>query len=95
MGAAFVASYAVVGLSQLGYRAVVSYEEGAACFAVVGVLRGERHPAFVDALVEVYEYAGNVEPVGARHTVFAVVAGDGGVAQQLLGGGVEEVHVLL
>ena len=53
VGAAFVASYAVVGLSQLGYRAVVSYEEGAACLAVGGVLRCQRHSTLVDAFVEV------------------------------------------
>ena len=36
---AFVTSYAVVGLSQLGHRTVVTYEECASSLTVGGVLR--------------------------------------------------------
>ena len=79
-----VAVDAVVGLSQFGNRTVVTDEDCAARFAVVGILRGKGHSSFVDALVEVAEYSGNVKSIGTRHAIFAGGAGDSGVAQQLL-----------
>ena len=77
---------AAVGLAETGNTAVIAYQEGAACLAVILVLAVLRHVALVDAAVVVQQDGWNIQPIGARHTVFAVVARHGGVLQHSLGG---------
>ena len=83
---ALAATGATVGLAETGNTAVIAYQEGAACLAVILVLAVLRHVALVDAAVVVQQDGWNIQPIGARHTVFAVVARHGGVLQHSLGG---------
>ena len=55
-----IAIDAVVGLSQLRNRTVVSNKECATRFAIVWILRCQWHAPLVYALVEVQQYSGNV-----------------------------------
>ena len=66
----------VVGLPQLGYGAVEADEILTAQSPVLLVAFVEWESAFVLAFVVMYEDGGNIDSVGARHTVFAVVARD-------------------
>ena len=86
---------AVGCLAQLRHAAVVAYQEGAACLGVVGVELALRHVAFVHAFVVVEQYPRNVDAIGARHAVLAVVAWDGGVFEHQLGGIEQELLFLL
>lgn len=83
---ALAATGAAVGLAETGNTAVIAYQEGAACLAVILVLAVLRHVALVDAAVVVQQDGWNIQSIGARHTVFAVVARHGGVLQHSLGG---------
>ena len=85
-GFALAATGAAVGLAETGNTAVIAYQEGAACLAVILVLAVLRHVALVDAAVVVQQDGWNIQSIGARHTVFAVVARHGGVLQHSLGG---------
>ena len=81
---ALAATGATVGLAETGNTAVIAYQEGAACLAVILVLAVLRHVALVDAAVVVQQDGWNIQPIGARHTVFAVVARHGGVLLSLI-----------
>ena len=94
-GSALSTTHTMTGLTKLRYRAVVTDEEGTAIFAVLGVLSVHGHTVFIHALVEMQQYAWNVDAVWARHTVLAIVARDKRVAYELLCRRVEEVHVIL
>ena len=86
----------MVGLAQFWHAAVVAHEEGTARFLVIGVGGFPHHILGAEALVVVNENAGNVDAVGARHTVFAVVTRNGVVAHYLLRDIlVEETHFCL
>ena len=84
-----------VGLAQLGHGAVVAHEEGAAHLGIALVLTALGDVAFVDALVVVEQYGRDIESVGTGHTVLAVVAGNGGILGNELGGIVEKLVLLL
>jgi len=84
MRVALVASGTMTCLAKLRYAAVIADEEGAACFAIVLVLTAFRHIALVDASVVMQQYGGDVQTVGTRHAVFAVVARNGGIGQHHL-----------
>ena len=75
-----LAVYTMVCLSQFGHRTVVAYEECPTRFAVVRVLRCEWHTSLVDTFVKMQQYSRNVQPIRAGHAIFAIVAGNGGVA---------------
>ena len=62
---ALLASYAMVGLPQLGHATVVTHQEGTACLAVVLVLAAFGHVAFIHTLVVVQENGRYVYAVGA------------------------------
>ena len=55
----------MVGLSELGYRTVITDEESPAELPVIVVLRADRHPVFVDALVEVQQDARDIDAMEA------------------------------
>ena len=95
MAHALVASYAVVGLAQLGYGAVVAHEEGATHLGITFVLAALGDVAFVDTLVVVEQDGRDIEAIGTGHTVLTVVAGDGGVLGDELGRIVEKLVLLL
>ena len=80
MAYAFAALNAMVGLAKLWHTAVVTNKEGTTCFLVVLCLLAFRNISGVDTFVIVNKDGRNVEAIGARHTIFAVVAIDGGIA---------------
>ena len=74
---ALFAADAVAGLAYGRDGAVVTNKVGSAEFAVILLLCALGDLTFVDALVVMFEYSRNVNPVRARHAVLAVVAVDG------------------
>ena len=89
---AFLASDAVIGLAELRHAPVVAYEECATGFAIILGLGVFRNVALIDTFVVVQKHSGYIKTVGARHAVFAVVAGHGGELHHYVGGIVEELH---
>ena len=83
---ACAAGDASVGLTKAWHTVVVAEEETAPCLAILGVSAVAGHIALVDAAVVVQQDGWNIQSIGARHTVFAVVARHGGVLQHSLGG---------
>jgi hypothetical protein len=79
MVATLVASNAMIGLSKLRYTAIVSHEESTTCFAVILVLLAFGYVSFVDTLIIVYQNCRDIKAIRTRHTIFAIVAWDGGV----------------
>ena len=59
---ALAATGATVGLAETGNTAVIAYQEGAACLAVILVLAVLRHVALVDAAVVVQQDGWNIQP---------------------------------
>ena len=74
---ALVASGAMAGLTKFRSAAVIADEEGPAGFAVVLVLTAFGDIALIDASVVVQQNGRDVQSVGARHAIFAVVAWNG------------------
>lgn len=95
VGRALVASYAVVGLTQPRDGAVIAHKESATCRGIVGTASRRRHVVFVDTLVVVQQYGWYVDAIGARHTVFAVVARDGWIGHHQIGRVVEKLCLFL
>ena len=83
---ALAATGATICLAETGDTTVIAYQESTACLAVILVLVALRYVALVDAAVVVQQDGWNIQPIGARHAVFAVVARHGGVLQHSLGG---------
>ena len=54
-----------------------------------------RHVAFVHALVIMQQYARDVDAVGARHAVLAIVAWNGGILEHQFGGIQQELVLFL
>ena len=92
---ALAAADAVVGLAQFGHAAVIADKEGLASAGIVGVIAVSGEVTLGNALVVVGEYARNVDAIGARHAVLAVVAGNGVVAHNLVGDAIEKVLLLV
>ncbi len=86
---------AVVGLTQLGHAAVIANEEGLAGAGVIRVVAVAGEITLGDTLVVVGEHTGDIDAIGARHAVLAVVARDGVVAHNLVGNAIEEVLLLV
>ena len=84
------AGNAAVGLAKPWHRAVIAVEEGPALGDIVGVGCIGRLVAVDDTAVIVRQDCRYVEAVGARHTVVAIVAWYGIVAQYLVGGAGQE-----
>ena len=78
------ATGAVVGLPQLRHRTIVAYQIGAPHLFISLVLAALWHIALVDALVIMQQYSRNVDSVGARHAILAVVARNRRVFQHQL-----------
>ena len=74
------AVYAMISLTKRRNRAVVADEVDATCLLIVLCLLALRHITLVHALVVVGEDAWDVNTVRARHTILAVVARYGRVA---------------
>ena len=86
VGGTLAAADTVVGLTQTGNGAVVADEESATLAAVLGV--GQRAAAEIalrQALIEVGEDGGDVQPVGTGHAILAGGAGYGIEAEQFVG----------
>ena len=93
---ALFATDAVVGLADGRDGPVVAHEIGPAQLAVILLLGALGDLALVDAFVVVLEYSRNIDSVGARHTVLAVVAVDGREAGHYAGDlGAEELFLLV
>ena len=86
MRGALAATDAMVGLAQAGYGTVVADEE---CTAEAEVLVARQTTtdefALREALVEMGEYGGNIQAVGAGHAILAGGAGYGIEAEQFVG----------
>ena len=95
MGAALAAADAMGRLTQLGYAPVVSHEIGAAGLAVLRVGGGLGDVALIEAFVVMQQYRWDVQTVGARHAVLAVVAGDGVELHHPRGGILQELELLV
>ncbi len=50
---------------------------------------------FIDTFVVMKEIGRNVDPVGARHTIIAVVAGDGGMLHHYVGSLMQEIELFV
>ena len=74
MWSAPAATNAMACLPESGHRPVIAHKESASRLTEIMALGGCRCVPFVDALVIVGEYAGDVDPVGAWHAVFASCA---------------------
>ena len=81
---ALATSDAVVGLSEFWHRAIVSDKESASGIIVCRVGFRFHHLVSAQAFIVVNQNAGYVDAIGARHTVFAIVARDGFVVHDLL-----------
>ena len=80
MAHALAALDAMVCLTELGNTTIVADEEGTTSLLVVLCLLTFRYISGVDTFVIVNKDGRNVKAIGARHTIFAVVAIDGGIA---------------
>ena len=74
MRVALVASCTMACLAELRYATVITDEEGAAGFAIVLIPATFGYIALVDAAVVMQQNGGNVQSVGTRHAILAVVA---------------------
>ena len=90
---AFLASDAVIGLTELRHAPVIADAECATGFAVILGLGVFRNVALIDTFVVVQKHPGYIKTIGARHAVFAVVAGHGGKLHHYVGCIVEELHL--
>ena len=86
---------AMVGLTELGHRTVVTNEEGSTKFPIVRLHGADGHAVFVDAFVEMQKDAGNVDAIRTRHTILAIVAWDERIADKLLSRRIQKVHIVL
>lgn len=77
VGRALAAADAVACLAQFRDTPVVANQEGATGLPVIGIAAALRQIVVVDALVVVHQDRRDVDAVGTRHAVLAVVAGDG------------------
>ena len=73
------ATDAMACLTQLRHSPVISYQENSSSLSIFRIIGSLGHVAFVDAFVVMKQHPGNIYPVRAWHTVFAIVAGDGGI----------------
>ena len=89
------AADAVVGLAQLGYATIIPDEEGLAGTGIVGILAVSRQIILGNALVVVGEHARDIDTIGARHAVFAVIAGNGIVVHNLLSDAIKEFLIFV
>lgn len=80
VGYALATLDAVVCLTEARHAAVIANQEGTPCLLIVLCLLAFWNIALVDTFIIVYENAWDVEAIGAGHTVFAVIAVDGGIA---------------
>lgn len=92
---ALVAADAVVRLTQLRHATVIADKEGSTCGGEMGILLALRQVALVQAFVVVKQDRRNIQPVGAGHTIFAIVAGDSVELHHLCGRLLQECEVLL
>lgn len=81
---ALVASCTMACLAELRYATVITDEEGAASFAIVLIPAAFGYIALVDAAVVMQQNGGNVQSVGTRHAIFAVVARDDRIGKHYL-----------
>lgn len=95
VGFTYFATYAVAGLSQAGHRSVVAHQKGRSRLTINRILLTFGYIAFVHAFVVVHEYGWYVYSIRARHAIFAVGAGYGGVFQQDLRRFFEEVFLFV
>ena len=79
-----VASCTMACLAELRYATVITDEEGAAGFAIVLIPAAFGYIALVDAAVVMQQNGGNVQSVGTRHAIFAVVARDDRIGKHYL-----------
>ena len=77
MGRALIASDAMAGLAEFRNAPVVTHQERAACFPVIGVLLAGSNVPFVQAFVVMQKDGWNVDTVRAGHAILAIVARDG------------------
>lgn len=85
----------MVGLTESWNGSVVADKIFLAKTTVFSILLVLRHGSLVDHFVEVDEDGRDIEAVRARHTVFTVVAGNGWVLLDDLGGLLKIDHLLL
>ena len=71
-------------LAELRYATVITDEEGAAGFAIVLIPATFGYIALVDAAVVMQQNGGNVQSVGTRHAILAVVARDDRIGKHYL-----------
>ena len=74
MRIALAAAYAMAGLAQPGHTAVIADKECTTGLPVMPVALAAGHVPLIDALVVVEQDSGDVQPVGTRHAILAVVA---------------------
>ena len=82
-------------LAELRYAAVITDEEGAAGFAIVLIPAAFGYIALVDAAVVMQQNGGNVQSIGTRHAILAIVAGNRGILHHNLGSVVKKLHLLV
>ena len=95
MGDTLAATYAVAGLPERGYRTVIPHQKSTASLAVIGRLAPFGHVAFIDTTGGLQQYRGDVYPIGTRHAILAVIAGNGGKLHHQVGRGKEKLVLLL
>ena len=66
----------MVSLTQTRHAPVVTHKESLPLFAVFWILLVGRHISLTNHLVIMYEHAGNINAVRARHTVIALITGN-------------------
>ena len=92
---ALPATDAVVGLPETRHAAVVPHQERPTRLTVTLALRRGDDVALVHTLVVMQQHRRDVDAIGARHAVLAVVARDGGVLQHELRRLFEEILLIV
>lgn len=85
MWRALVAADAMTCLTEFRHTAVITDEECLTCLAVVLGLLTFGYIALIDTFVIVQQDGGNVKPVGAWHTILAVIAWYCGILHHQVG----------
>ena len=92
---ALAASDAMAGLTELGHTTVISHEESAAGFQILGVLTVFGDIALVHTFIVMQQHGRDVYAIRTRHAILAVVARNGRILQHELGSFFEEGQIVV